>query len=53
VNARLEAVFDAGVPWRIDIRSGARVTLTLHFWSGATVTYYVTRSGDAVTGAVP
>jgi len=26
------------------------VTLTLHFWSGATVAYYVTKSGSTVTG---
>jgi endoglucanase len=32
------------------VNDNARVTLTLHFWSGATVTYYVTRSGSAVTG---
>lgn len=30
---------------------GARVTLTFHFWSGATVTYYVTKSGTSVTGS--
>lgn len=29
---------------------GPRVTLTFHFWSGATVTYQVTKSGDSVTG---
>lgn len=29
---------------------GARVTLTFHFWSGARVTYSVTRSGTSVTG---
>jgi endoglucanase len=33
-----------------EVDDGARVTLVLHFWSGATVTYYVTRSGGAVTG---
>jgi endoglucanase len=32
------------------INDGARVTLTFHFWSGATVTYHVTRSGTSVTG---
>lgn len=32
------------------LTDGARVTLTFHFWSGATVTYYVTRTGTAVTG---
>jgi endoglucanase len=26
------------------------VTLTFHFWSGTTVTYFVTRSGSGVTG---
>ncbi|MDP4501713.1 cellulase family glycosylhydrolase [Nonomuraea turcica] len=33
-----------------EVNDGSRVTLTLHFWSGATVTYYVTKSGTAVTG---
>nr|WP_229688687.1 cellulase family glycosylhydrolase [Micromonospora yangpuensis] len=33
-----------------EVNDGARVTLTFHFWSGATVTYHVTRSGDTVTG---
>jgi aryl-phospho-beta-D-glucosidase BglC (GH1 family) len=33
------------------VNDGARVTLTFHFWSGATVTYHVTRSGSSVTGA--
>ncbi|MEV3859003.1 cellulase family glycosylhydrolase [Streptomyces sp. NPDC050095] len=32
------------------LKDGAPVTLTCHFWSGATVSYQVTRSGDAVTG---
>ncbi|MEU6424458.1 cellulase family glycosylhydrolase [Microbispora sp. NPDC046973] len=27
-----------------------RVTLTFHFWSGAQVTYYITKSGTTVTG---
>ncbi|MFJ4526583.1 hypothetical protein ACIP4Y_37765 [Streptomyces sp. NPDC088810] len=27
------------------------VTLTFHFWSGASVTYHVTRSGTTVTGS--
>jgi endoglucanase len=35
-----------------DINAGAKVTLTLHFWSGTTVTYYVTKSGSNVTGSV-
>jgi endoglucanase len=26
------------------------VTLTFHFWSGATETYYLTKTGDTVTG---
>lgn len=33
-----------------EVDDGARVTLTFHFWSGATVTYHVTRNGGAVTG---
>ncbi|OIK07913.1 cellulase [Streptomyces monashensis] len=32
------------------LKDGAPVTLTFHFWSGATVTYHVTRSGSTVTG---
>jgi endoglucanase len=32
------------------LTDGARVTLTFHYWSGAAVTYYVTRSGSTVTG---
>ncbi len=35
-----------------DVTDGAKVTLTLHFWSGAKVTYYVTKSGSTVTGAM-
>ncbi|WP_405607942.1 hypothetical protein [Streptomyces sp. NBC_00076] len=27
------------------LKDGSRVTLTFHFWSGATVTYHVTKSG--------
>ncbi|MEU9394674.1 cellulase family glycosylhydrolase [Streptomyces sp. NPDC048324] len=34
------------------LRDGAQATLTFHFWSGATVTYHVTRSGSSVTGTV-
>ncbi|MFJ9722001.1 cellulase family glycosylhydrolase [Streptomyces sp. NPDC101209] len=34
------------------LRDGAQATLTFHFWSGATVTYHVTRSGSSVTGSV-
>ncbi|WP_229796176.1 cellulase family glycosylhydrolase [Saccharothrix coeruleofusca] len=33
-----------------EVDDGARVTLTFHYWSGTTVTYYVTKSGDSVTG---
>lgn len=33
-----------------EVTDGARVTLTFHFWSGAQVTYYVTRAGTTVTG---
>jgi endoglucanase len=32
------------------LTDGAPVTLTFHFWSGATVTYHVTKSGSTVTG---
>ncbi|WP_306827512.1 cellulase family glycosylhydrolase [Catenuloplanes nepalensis] len=35
-----------------EVTDGARVTLTFHFWSGTTVTYYVTRSGTSVTGTL-
>ncbi|GGS29113.1 endoglucanase [Streptomyces humidus] len=34
------------------LRDGAQATLTFHFWSGATETYRVTKSGNSVTGAV-
>ncbi|WP_069770734.1 cellulase family glycosylhydrolase [Streptomyces sp. LUP30] len=34
------------------LRDGAQATLTFHFWSGATVTYRVTKSGGSVTGIV-
>ncbi|WP_458248944.1 cellulase family glycosylhydrolase [Streptomyces sp. MAI_2237] len=34
------------------LRDGAQATLTFHFWSGATVTYHLTRSGSSVTGTV-
>ncbi|EWM10423.1 endoglucanase B [Kutzneria sp. 744] len=33
------------------VNDNAPVTLTFHFWSGATVTYHVTKSGSAVTGS--
>jgi endoglucanase len=32
------------------VDEGSRVTLTFHYWSGAKVTYYVTKSAGAVTG---
>lgn len=32
------------------LRDGAQATLTFHFWSGATVTYRVTKNGGSVTG---
>ncbi|RSM50488.1 cellulase [Actinoplanes sp. ATCC 53533] len=35
-----------------DVTDGSRVTLKFHFWSGAVVTYYVTKSGTTVTGTV-
>ncbi|MEU4624502.1 cellulase family glycosylhydrolase [Actinoplanes sp. NPDC023801] len=34
-----------------EVSDGAPVTLEFVFWSGATVTYHVTRNGTAVTGA--
>lgn len=34
------------------LTDGARVTLTFHFWSGATATYYVVKSGSTVTGSL-
>jgi endoglucanase len=34
------------------LRDGAQATLTFHFWSGATVSYRVTKSGSSVTGTV-
>ncbi|MEV0649075.1 cellulase family glycosylhydrolase [Phytomonospora sp. NPDC050363] len=34
-----------------EVNDGQRVTLTFHFWSGRTVTYYVTESGGSVTGS--
>jgi hypothetical protein len=33
------------------VNDDAPVTLTFHFWSGATVTYHVTKSGSAVAGS--
>ncbi|GAA2429372.1 cellulase family glycosylhydrolase [Streptomyces macrosporus] len=33
-----------------EVKDGSRVTLTFHYWSGTTVTYYVTKSGTSVTG---
>lgn len=32
------------------LHDGVPATLTFHFWSGATVTYQVTKSGSSVTG---
>jgi endoglucanase len=32
------------------LREASPATLTFHFWSGASVTYHVTRTGDAVSG---
>jgi hypothetical protein len=32
------------------LTDGTPVTLTFHFWSGTTVSYQVTRSGNSVTG---
>lgn len=34
-----------------EVNAGSKVTLTFHFWSGTTVTYYVTKSGTSVTGS--
>ena len=34
-----------------EVNDGARVTLTFHFWSGTQITYYITKSGSAVTGS--
>ncbi|MFC5059923.1 cellulase family glycosylhydrolase [Saccharothrix xinjiangensis] len=38
-----QALFD-------EVTDGAPVTLTFHFWSGARITYVVTKSGASVTG---
>nr|WP_239087695.1 cellulase family glycosylhydrolase [Actinoplanes digitatis] len=35
-----------------EVNDNARVTLKFHFWSGAVLTYYVTRSGSNVTGSL-
>ncbi|RRR98449.1 cellulase family glycosylhydrolase [Glycomyces terrestris] len=35
-----------------EVTDGQKVTLTFHFWSGRTVTYYVTESGGTVTGSL-
>ncbi|MEU9918813.1 cellulase family glycosylhydrolase [Streptomyces sp. NPDC051001] len=32
------------------LKDDSRVTLTFHFWSGASATYHVTKSGSTVTG---
>ncbi|WP_242642253.1 cellulase family glycosylhydrolase [Lentzea alba] len=34
------------------LRDNTKVTLTFHYWSGTKVTYYVTKSGSNVTGAL-
>ncbi|MFF4031198.1 cellulase family glycosylhydrolase [Streptomyces sviceus] len=34
------------------LRDNTQATLVFHFWSGATVTYRVTRNADSVTGTV-
>lgn len=34
-----------------EVDDNARVTLTFHYWSGATVTYHVTKSGGSVSGS--
>jgi endoglucanase len=33
-----------------EVTDGSRVTLKFHFWSGAVVTYSITKSGTSVTG---
>jgi endoglucanase len=33
-----------------NFKDDSRVTVTLHFWSGAKVSYHVTKSGNTVTG---
>ncbi|WP_051858616.1 cellulase family glycosylhydrolase [Streptomyces cellulosae] len=33
------------------LKDDSRVTLTFHFWSGATATYHVVKTGDTVTGS--
>lgn len=35
-----------------EVNDGQKVTLTFHFWSGETLTYYVTESGGNVTGSL-
>jgi endoglucanase len=35
-----------------EVNDGAKVTLKFHFWSGAVLTYYVTKSGTTVTGTL-
>lgn len=32
------------------LKDDSQVTLTFHSWSGTTVTYQVTKSGNSVTG---
>jgi len=33
-----------------EVNDGRRVTLTFHYWSGTTVSYFITQSGSSVTG---
>jgi endoglucanase len=33
-----------------EVNDGQRVTRTFHYWSGTTVSYFVTTSGSSVTG---
>lgn len=33
-----------------EVNAGQRVTLTFHYWSGTTLTYYITKNGTSVTG---
>jgi endoglucanase len=34
------------------LKDGVPATLTFHFWSGAVITYHVTKSGTSLTGSV-
>ncbi|GAA2660402.1 hypothetical protein GCM10010428_05360 [Actinosynnema pretiosum subsp. pretiosum] len=33
-----------------EVNAGQRVTLTFHYWSGTTLTYYITKNGTSVVG---